>query len=69
MKTKGKATRMLAMANELTLALTRNAKLTPARLTRDMVNAKHKKVVNAGFNPVDEYICTLTVHNAYSSFI
>lgn len=62
MKTKGKATRMLAMANELTLALTRKAKLTPARLTKDMVNAKHKKDVNAGFNPVDKYICTLTVH-------
>ncbi len=44
MKTKGKAMRTLAMANVLTLALTRKAKLTPARLTMDMVNAKHRKV-------------------------
>lgn len=52
MKTKGKVMRTLAMANELTLALTRKAKLTPARLTIDMVNAKHRKDVNDGFKPV-----------------
>lgn len=62
MKTKGKAMRTLAMANVLTLALTRKAKLTPARLTMDIVNAKHRKTVNDGFNPVHKYICTLTVH-------
>lgn len=51
MKTKGRAMRMLAMANEDTLAETRKARLTPARLTRDMVRAKHRKASKAGFNP------------------
>lgn len=43
--------RMLAMANEDTLAETRKARLTPARLTRDMVRAKHRKASKAGFSP------------------
>ena len=51
MKTKGKAIRMLAMANEDTLAETRKARLTPDRLTRDMVREKHRKASKAGFNP------------------
>lgn len=51
MKTKGRAMRMLAMANEDTLAETRKARPTPARLTRDMVRAKHRNAVKAGFNP------------------
>lgn len=51
MKTKGRAMRMLAMAKELALALTRKARLTAARLTRDMVREKHRKAVKAGFSP------------------
>lgn len=51
MKTKGTAMRMLAMANEDTLAETRKARLTAARLTKDMVRAKHRKAKKAGFNP------------------
>lgn len=51
MKTKGRAMRMLAMANEDTLAETRKARPTPARLTRPMVRAKHRKASKAGFNP------------------
>lgn len=51
MKTKGRAMRILAMANEDTLAETRKARLTPARLTRDIVSAKHRKATKAGFNP------------------
>lgn len=39
------------MANEDTLAEMRKARLTPARLTRDMVREKHRKATNAGFNP------------------
>lgn len=54
MKTKGNAMRMLAIANEDTLAETRKARLTPARLTRDMVRQKHRKATNAGFNPEGE---------------
>lgn len=51
MKTKGRAMRILAMANEETLAETRKARPTPARLTRHMVRAKHTKDSKAGFNP------------------
>lgn len=51
-KINGRAMRALAMANELTLALTRKARLTPARLTMDNVNVKQRNAVNAGFNPV-----------------
>lgn len=43
--------RMLAMANEDTLADTRKARLTPARLTRDMMRAKHRNASKVGFNP------------------
>lgn len=43
--------RMLAMANEDTLADTRKARLTPARLTKDMVRAKHRNASKPGFNP------------------
>lgn len=50
-KTKGRAMRMLAMANEDTLAETRKARPTPARLTRDMVREKHMKASKAGFSP------------------
>lgn len=39
------------MANEDTLADTRKARLTPARLTRDMVRAKHRKASKVPFNP------------------
>lgn len=39
------------MANEDTLADTRKARLTPARLTRDMVRAKHMNASTVGFNP------------------
>lgn len=39
------------MANEDTLADTRKARLTPARLTRDMVRAKHRNASKVGFNP------------------
>lgn len=53
MKTKGRAMRMLAIANVDTLAETRKARPTPARLTRDMVRAKQRKAVKAGFNPED----------------
>lgn len=55
-KTKGRAMRMLAMANEDTLAETRKARLTPARLTRDMVRAKHRKASKAGFSPEEWWI-------------
>lgn len=58
MKIKGRAMRTLAMENELTLALTRKARLTPARLTKDMVNAKQRNAINAGFNPVYTHIHT-----------
>lgn len=51
MKTKGRAMRMLAMANVDTLAETRKARPTPARLTRDMVRAKHRNATKAGFSP------------------
>lgn len=51
MKTKGKAMRMFAIANVETLAETRKARPTPARLTRDMVRAKQRNVSKAGFNP------------------
>lgn len=51
MMTKGMAIRMLAMANEDTLAETRKARLTAARLTKDMVKEKHRKATKAGFNP------------------
>lgn len=51
MKTKGRAIRMLAMANEEALAETRKARLTAARLTRHMVRAKHRKASKAGFSP------------------
>lgn len=43
--------RMLAMANEEALADTRKARLTPARLTRLMVRAKHRNASKVGFNP------------------
>lgn len=46
--------RMLAMAKEDTLAETRKARLTPARLTRHMVSVKHKKATKAGFRPGGE---------------
>lgn len=51
MKTKGKAMRILAIANVETLADTRKARPTPARLTRDRVRAKRRKARKAGFNP------------------
>lgn len=51
MKTKGRAMRMLAIANVDTLAETRKARPTPARLTRVIVRAKQRKAVKAGFNP------------------
>lgn len=51
MKTKGRAMRTLAMANVDTLADTRKARLTPARLTRDMVRAKHRNASKVGFKP------------------
>lgn len=51
MKTKGKAMRMFAIANVETLAETRKARPTPARLTRDMVRVKQRNVSKAGFNP------------------
>lgn len=51
MTMKGMAIRMLAMPNEDTLAETRKARLTPARLTRDMVSAKQRKASKAGLNP------------------
>lgn len=51
MMTNGRAMRMLAMANEDTLAETRKARLTAPRLTRDMVRAKHRKATKAGFSP------------------
>lgn len=40
------------MANVDTLADTRKARLTPARLTRDMVRAKSRNASAVGFNPV-----------------
>lgn len=51
MKTNGRAMRMLAMANVDTLAETRKASPTPARLTRDMVRAKQRKDTKPGFKP------------------
>lgn len=51
MRMKGIAMRTLAMPNEDTLAETRKARLTPARLARDMVSAKHRKATKAGLNP------------------
>lgn len=51
MKTNGKAIRILAIANVDTLAETRKARPTPARLTRDIVRAKQRKASKAGFNP------------------
>lgn len=39
------------MPNEDTLAETRKARLTPARLARHMVSAKHRKATKAGLNP------------------
>lgn len=51
MKMKGRAMRTLAMANVDTLADTRKARLTPARLTRDMVRAKSRNASAVGFNP------------------
>lgn len=57
MKTKGRAMRMLAIANVDTLAETRKARPTPARLTRDMISAKQMKFSKAGFNPEEEQPC------------
>lgn len=51
MKTNGRAIRILAIANVDTLAETRKARPTPAKLTRDMVRAKQRKATKSGFNP------------------
>lgn len=51
MNTNGMAMRMLAMAKEPTLALTRNAKLTAARLIRLIVRQYRKNVSTSAFRP------------------
>lgn len=43
--------RMLAMANVDAEADTKKARLTPARLTRDRVRAKHTNATKVAFNP------------------
>lgn len=50
-KTNGSAMRMLAMAKEPTLALTKKAKLTADRLTMLMVKQYRKNASTSGFRP------------------
>lgn len=60
--------RMLAMANVDAEADTKKARLTPARLTRDRVRAKHTYATKVGFNPGREGKEVRTMKDGWTPF-